>query len=110
MASQPVCAVCAAVDVDRCVRCQAVYYCSKRCQKMHWRSSHRRRCIPAAERAAFNTPANATRLGRAVRRGDEALAAELTLRGADVNFRDPRTNATCLYVAAMNGHLSLIHI
>ena len=40
-----VCAVCAASDVEQCVRCKAVFYCSRRCQKMHWKASHKRRCI-----------------------------------------------------------------
>ncbi len=68
--SPPACAVCAAVDVMQCVRCKAVYYCSRRCQKTHWNMSHKRRCIPAEERAAFNTPSNAMLLWEAVRRGD----------------------------------------
>ena len=50
------CAVCAAVDVEQCRRCKVVYYCSRSCQKTHWKASHRRRCIPDAERVAFNTP------------------------------------------------------
>ena len=35
--------------------------------------------LPAAERAAFNTPSNAMRLWEAVRRGDQASALDLAL-------------------------------
>ena len=29
-----------------CARCGKVYYCSKECQKSHWRSSHKGSCVP----------------------------------------------------------------
>ena len=105
-----VCAVCAASDVEQCVRCKAVYYCSRRCQKMHWKASHKRRCIPAAERAAFNTPSNGSRLWEAVRRGDQAAALDLALRGADVNYRREKSSKGCspLFVAAELGHGQIV--
>lgn len=29
----------------KCMQCQSVFYCSKRCQKMHWNTKHRFECI-----------------------------------------------------------------
>jgi hypothetical protein len=30
----------------KCARCAAVPYCSKACQKAHWRAGHKRECQP----------------------------------------------------------------
>lgn len=47
------CAVCASTEHVRwCAQCVRVVYCSRSCQKKHWRDSHRLVCVPvkAAER------------------------------------------------------------
>ena len=102
------CFVCAAEAVSQCVRCKAGYYCSRRCQKKHWAASHKRRCITAAERAAFNTPQRRDRLWQAARRNNVAVARDLTLRGVDVNCRDLKTGCTPLYVAAAHGAIAIV--
>ena len=102
-----VCAVCAAEAVEQCVRCKVTAYCSRRCQKRHWnRGGHKYRCFSPEERArraAFNTPANRQKLWFAAFSGDEAAARDLTARGADVNYREPRSGATPLLIAAQKG-------
>ncbi len=45
------CEACGALDspgsaLRKCTRCTVVYYCSKDCQKRHWKE-HRPRCLPA---------------------------------------------------------------
>jgi hypothetical protein len=46
-----VCAVCAKTSEDtklmKCSRCNVVFYCSKECQKSHWRA-HKPDCVEAA--------------------------------------------------------------
>lgn len=31
---------------DKCARCMAVSYCSRACQRSHWRAGHRTTCVP----------------------------------------------------------------
>ena len=38
----------------RCSRCKMVKYCSKACQKAHWRACHRESCVPAQERSLLH--------------------------------------------------------
>ncbi|KAI5835704.1 hypothetical protein K523DRAFT_260101 [Schizophyllum commune Tattone D] len=33
-------------DAKRCGRCQMVMYCSRDCQKAHWKASHKQNCTP----------------------------------------------------------------
>ncbi|KAI3776666.1 hypothetical protein L1987_46454 [Smallanthus sonchifolius] len=40
------CAVCFSPTATRCAKCKAVYYCSGRCQIIHWRQGHKDECIP----------------------------------------------------------------
>lgn len=43
------CAGCEFIDEDgfefRCSRCKSAYYCSRKCQKKHWRSGHKFDCV-----------------------------------------------------------------
>ena len=32
--------------LKKCGRCGKAYYCSKNCQKKHWKSGHKRNCQP----------------------------------------------------------------
>ena len=120
-----ICAVCAAVEVEQCKQCKKcevlssrarshtlararspgkiVYYCSRRCQKTHWKAGHKERCIPATERAAFDTPRNRKKLWETALRGDWEAVAELARRGADVNQSTATHGATVLFVAAGRG-------
>jgi len=34
--------------LSKCMGCQKAYYCSKQCQKEHWKSSHKKSCKEAA--------------------------------------------------------------
>ena len=40
------CPLCFRSATQLCGRCGSVYYCSKECQKMHWRHSHKQACSP----------------------------------------------------------------
>jgi len=37
-----------------CSRCKLVYYCSKECQTIHWKSTHKKTCIVLNDRKASN--------------------------------------------------------
>ena len=50
------CAYCLApqsndTKVSDCSRCGLVAYCSKDCQRTHWKANHKSFCIPKADRA-----------------------------------------------------------
>ena len=96
-----VCAVCAAEAVSQCTNCKLVAFCSRRCQKAHWKAGHKGRCFSAQERATFNTRQNGRRLFMAAFEGDEAAILDLSARGADVNYRDRDTGGTPLCVACL---------
>jgi len=40
-----------APKLSACARCALVCYCSKECQRAHWKANHREHCIPKADRA-----------------------------------------------------------
>lgn len=40
------CPVCYAPASNRCARCKSVYYCSGKCQIIHWRQGHKDECHP----------------------------------------------------------------
>ena len=48
------CAVCAQPDAKPCGGCLTTAYCSKTCQKQHWRAGHKRECWPL--KRVVNTP------------------------------------------------------
>ena len=39
------CAVCKAGGQDACSQCKKVWYCSKECQRKHWKASHKTECV-----------------------------------------------------------------
>ncbi|KAF7835792.1 E3 ubiquitin-protein ligase LRSAM1-like isoform X1 [Senna tora] len=43
--STAVCHVCYSSSSTRCSRCKAVYYCSGKCQIIHWRQGHKDECV-----------------------------------------------------------------
>jgi len=40
-----------APSLSGCSRCGLVFYCSKECQRAHWKANHKHHCIPKADRA-----------------------------------------------------------
>ena len=44
------CAVCGIqANLQTCIRCRKVYYCSREHQKAHWKSVHKRECRKPGE-------------------------------------------------------------
>ena len=41
----PRCVVCGGPSQQRCSGCKQVHYCSKKCQKRHWKSGHNKQCL-----------------------------------------------------------------
>ena len=52
--SNPACTLKLASDVTmmRCGNCLAVQYCSKECQVIHWRKSHKKECVKHSDTAS----------------------------------------------------------
>jgi len=72
------CEVVASVDASPyqiCAGCQRVSYCSKACQKAHWRSTHRREC-PGRLRPQQSIESVTTLLRAAVASDDETSTIE----------------------------------
>jgi len=40
-----------ALKLSACSRCGLVFYCSKECQRAHWKANHKHHCISKADRA-----------------------------------------------------------
>ncbi|PIN26033.1 Ubiquitin carboxyl-terminal hydrolase [Handroanthus impetiginosus] len=38
------CKICFSPTTTRCKQCKAVHYCSRECQKLHWRQGHKKEC------------------------------------------------------------------
>lgn len=58
-----VCASCNAtmakgIDLKSCARCKVTYYCSRECQKNHWKAGHKLVCRPATEKSSGAVPNN----------------------------------------------------
>ena len=51
----PGCDNCAdtACPLKSCARCKLVKYCGKPCQRQHWKSGHKKRCVVVADRKPF---------------------------------------------------------
>ena len=51
----PACDNCAdtACPLKNCSRCKLVKYCGKPCQRQHWKSGHKKRCVSLADRKPF---------------------------------------------------------
>ena len=51
----PGCDNCAdtACPLKSCARCMLVKYCGKPCQRQHWKSGHKKRCVSLADRKPF---------------------------------------------------------
>jgi len=52
------CSVCLKEATLLCGKCGSVYYCSKACQKKHWRFSHKKACSPNPKLYTVNTNLN----------------------------------------------------
>ena len=57
MTSHDACASCSAVAALHCSRCTRVKYCSKECQRAHWKT-HRPACTPRSTPSAASTGAS----------------------------------------------------
>jgi hypothetical protein len=61
--SLPLCAHCGSLGLKLCGQCREVKYCSKECQKAHWKMGHKTRCgVQGAAKA--DTEAAVARSGR----------------------------------------------
>ena len=65
------CFCCGKIAKDRCMRCSAVYYCSRECQKAHWKY-HSRWCMEVAKNKE-NAPQLIQTLTNKDRRGKMGL-------------------------------------
>ena len=53
LASRPECSLCGAPSAaNSCAGCQMVSYCSRDCQKSHWKSGHRNECASLRSKCA----------------------------------------------------------
>ena len=102
------CAHCGAEAVSQCINCKLVAYCSRKCQKRHWRDHHKGRCFSPSERAAFRTPATAAQLWHASWRGEEAAVLDLSMHGANVNHFNTKVGCNALFIAAQEGHDAVV--
>ena len=102
------CAHCGAEAVSQCINCKLVAYCSRKCQKRHWRDHHKGRCFSPSERAAFRTPATAAQLWHASWRGEEAAVLDLSMHGANVNHVNTKVGCNALFIAAQEGHDAVV--
>ena len=99
---------CGAEAVSQCINCKLVAYCSRKCQKRHWRDHHKGRCFSPSERAAFRTPATAAQLWHASWRGEEAAVLDLSMHGANVNHFNTKVGCNALFIAAQEGHDAVV--
>ena len=55
---QPECANCATEDEDLslCGTCKLVMYCTKACQRQHWKREHKQVCVPVGQRGRMVLP------------------------------------------------------
>ena len=50
------CAYCMGPAENKCQRCLITYYCSKECQKAHWKEGHKHNCVHPNDRKASKQP------------------------------------------------------
>ena len=52
------------LKLSACARCGLVVYCSRDCQRAHWKANHKQHCIAKADRAPqFQNPSHASKEG-----------------------------------------------
>lgn len=99
MKAEKVCAFCLnpasdGVKLRPCSRCKVTCYCSKKCQKYHWKAGHQQLCRPASESTVGST-------GPSARRSfvfDAATAQDPNLAGYD--------NRSAIYTNHRTGHVT----
>jgi hypothetical protein len=75
------CAQCGAVQkLKRCSACQAVAYCSKECQTLHWKSGHKKAC--AEHRAASKTKCCVVDLTKQSKQVQSKFMTNISLRSS----------------------------
>mmetsp|Transcript_41825 Transcript_41825/g.53893 ORF Transcript_41825/g.53893 Transcript_41825/m.53893 type:complete len:121 (-) Transcript_41825:319-681(-) len=52
------------IVLKACSRCRLVFYCSKECQTKHWKSGHKKLCIPVNDRRVSNQVPSDTSVNR----------------------------------------------
>ena len=92
-----VCSNCAASNVPKlsaCSRCGVVVYCSKACQRAHWKFSHKKYCIAKADRAPqLQTSLNASQDAQSPVAAEEKCAICLNLLSDE-----PASTLSCTHV------------
>lgn len=84
----------------RCSKCRSVYYCSRKCQKKHWKVSHRLTCSISPDRNETSPPSAAEEL---INRKNNEKEKEMMLAWQDtmeelskVSFSEARENLFCV--------------
>jgi len=65
-----------APKLSACSRCGLVVYCSRDCQRAHWKANHREHCIAKAERASMLQNSVEVDEGASSSTGDTAITTE----------------------------------
>ena len=77
-----------------CARCQITYYCSKDCQKRHWKEGHKQNCVAPADRKASVAlgVAQAAEKAKGIAGGIHQSAAAGESGPKDASHRNNRNN------------------
>jgi len=78
-------------DMPLCARCRSVYYCSRACQRRHWKQGHKKEC----ERLEHERKTRKKAQKDLERRQEEAKAGDLALAG-DKIWNDETATFTSL--------------
>ena len=108
---------CPKPGTDMCSRCKSVFYCSRDCQRSHWKAGHKKVCKKAGVPAGRSSSSGAGKgllcaglLIEAASVGDTlAVRRLLSSPGSDVDVRD-EFGQTPLLLAAGKGHVECVEL